>query len=488
MKTKRLQLETIWQKTVWFLWLALVAALPLSSFPIFAKLIHSSAVAPASGIFVLLLAALWLPVFIFKGGRFPFQVRPALLFFLFSFFTIGLAFLKVLPDYKNVSLVSSALEGLATLGLGALFFIVTTALPDSQERIKKTLSVVNWGGVVMLVWSLVQIAVSFTFNDFTDGMRAFQHLFSTTVLFDRRATGFASEPSWLAHQLNLVYLMYWMSATINRFTVHKFRLWKFTFENVLLAAGLLALVASFSRGGLVSFMLVLAFLFILANVRFARWLMSKWRVRNRALVGLLTGLGMALIYLGILVGGLFILSKFDPRMETVFQFSSTADNPILKYADDLQFGERVVYWQTGWNIFNDHPVFGVGVGFSGYYFPRYLPDYAWRLPEVNALYGWSSGLMNVKNLWTRLLAETGIVGFSIFLTFLFIMLFTAVGLSKSNNGTRRTIGWMGIFMLITFIFEEFSVDSFALPYYWFTLGLIAAASRWIPEDEKSMDG
>jgi hypothetical protein len=178
MKTKRLQLETIWQKTVWFLWLALVAALPVSSFPIFARLIHSSAVAPASGIFVLLLAFLWLPVFIFKGGRFPFQVKPALLFFLFSFFTIGLAFLKGLPDYKNVSLLSSALEGFATLGLGALFFILTTALPDSQERIKKTLAVVNWGGLVMLFWSLVQISVSFTLNDFTDGMRAFQHLFS----------------------------------------------------------------------------------------------------------------------------------------------------------------------------------------------------------------------------------------------------------------------------------------------------------------------
>jgi hypothetical protein len=34
--------------------------------------------------------------------------------------------------------------------------------------------------------------------------------------------------------------------------------------------------------------------------------------------------------------------------------------------------------------------------------------------------------------------------------------------------------------LIAFPLEGFSVDSFALPYYWFTLGLVAACWRWLP--------
>lgn len=482
------RIDPYWQKTTWFLWLALVAFLPLSSFPLFAKVIRSSSVAPASGIFVIALAILWLPVYLFKNGRFPFQLKPALLFFLFSLFTVGVAFLRRLPDYKTVSPLNSALEAFATLGLGALFFVVTTALPNSPQRLRTTLAVINWSGLALILWSLVQVAVSFTLNDFTDGMRAFQHFFSTTVLFDRRATGFASEPSWLAHQLNLVYLMYWIAASLNRFTVHRFRIIRFTFENVLLLAGLAVLVLTFSRGGLVSFMLVLAFLFLLANVRLGRWLLTKWHVRRRFLTSFLTALFMFLVYLAIVLGGLFILSKLDPRMESVFQFSTGADNPILKYADDLQFGERVVYWQTGWNIFNHYPLTGVGVGFSGFYFPSFLPDYAWRLPEVNALYGWSGGLMNIKNLWTRLLAETGIIGFSIFVVFLLVMAFTALDLLKRQHPLQKTIGWMGLLMLIAFIFEEFSVDSFALPYYWFTLGLLAAAFRWIPPAERGSVG
>ena len=487
-RQKLQKLEPLWQKSVWFLWLCLVAALPVTSFPLFAKVLHTSSVAPASGIFVLLLAFIWLPVYLIKNGRFPFQLKPAILFFMFALLTMGLGFLRYIPDYKNASMIKAALEGVATLGLGGLFYLVTTAMPNSADKIRQTLRIVNWGGLVIISWSLIQIVVSFVYHDYTDAMRSFQHLFSTTVLFDGRATGFASEPSWLAHQLNLVYLMYWMAATKNKFSAHRFRIWKFTFENLLLTAGFVVLFVTLSRGGLVAFMLVLAFLFLLANIRFAKWLIKKWNVRKTVLVGVFTGLGMFILYLGILAGGLFVLSKLDPRMEKVFQFSSAVENPLLKYADNLQFGERVIYWQTGWNIFNDYPVAGVGVGFSGYYFPQYLPDFAWQLPEVNKLTGWSSGLLNIKNLWTRLLAETGIIGFSMFVVFLVVMAYSAKDLSNRKDQLSKTIGWMGIFMLITFILEEFSVDSFALPYYWFTLGLVAAASRWIKPTDLDSNG
>ncbi len=488
MNSIKSKLNTFWQKGTWILWLGLVAALPITSFPLFAKILRTSSVAPAAGIFVLLLTFLWLPVYIFKKGRFPFQVKPAIAFFLFALLTIVLAFFRYLPDFKNASVVFAALEGIATLGLGALFFFVTTAMPNSDQKVRQTLAVLNWGGLVMLLWSLIQIAVSYVLKDYTDGMRSIQHFFSTTVLFDRRATGFASEPSWLAHQLNLVYLVYWISATINRTSAHRFKIWKFSFENLLLVGGVMVLFVTFSRGGLVSFMLVLAFLFLLANIRFVKWIMRKSKSNRPALIGALTALAMLVLYLAILVGGLFVLSKVDPRMEKVFQFSTGADNPIMKYADDLQFGERVVYWQTGWNIFNDYPLLGVGVGFSGYYFPQYLPDYSWRLPEVQKLMGWSAGLLNIKNFWTRIMAETGLVGLSLFIVFLVVIAITAVGLIKDKNPLRKTIGWMGVFMLITFLPEEFSVDSFALPYYWFTLGLVVAASRWTKTETQESHG
>jgi O-antigen ligase len=270
--------------------------------------------------------------------------------------------------------------------------------------------------------------------------------------------------------------------------VHHFRIWKFSFEDVLLAGGIVVLIGTLSRGGLASFMLVVAFLFILMNIRFVRWLSRKWNLTHKVWLTALLSLAVILIYLILLTGGLFALSKVDPRMEAVFHFDRAKENPLIDYAETLQFGERIIYWQTGWNIFNDHPIVGVGVGFSGFYFPQYLPDSGWELTETRKLLYHSPGLMNIKNLWARLLAETGVIGFALFVSFLVVTAFTAMDMMRSKFDRRRTAGYMGIFMLIALILEEFSVDSFALPYVWFTLGLVIAAWRWYYPDINVKDG
>lgn len=468
----------IWEKTCSWLWIGLVISLPLSSLPIFAKLIHTSSVAPASGIFVLLLTIIWFPIYIFRGGRFPFQGKPVLIFVLYCVFTILMAFFRQAPFYPGSSTIANSVEALATLGMGFLFYLITASFPNKPGIIRNTIKALNWGGMMMLGWSLMQIVMWLPTHDFPEWMRVLQRFFSTTVLFDKRTTGFASEPSWLAHMLNLVYLPYWLGATLKRYSAHKLRIWFLSLENILLGLGVVVLFLTFSRGGLVSFMLVLGFLFIRLNVHFVKWIIKKRQVKRKTLLAAVTGLIMVGVYIGIGIGGLFALSKIDPRMETVFQFSSTSDKSLVKYIDNLQFGERVAYWQTGWNLFNDYPLTGVGLNFSGAYFPKYLPAYAWQLTETRDLMFRSNNVLNIKNLWSRLLGETGIIGFSLFATILVITLITGISLVRGTDRSNEVIGWMGIFMLIAFIGEGFSVDSLALPYYWFTLALTAAAWRW----------
>lgn len=467
-----------WEKVSSWLWIGLIITLPISSFPFFARILHTSSVAPAAGIFVLLLTIIWLPVYIFRKGRFPFQVKPFLFFTLFCILTISLAYFRKAPYYPGSSLISNSVEALATLGMGFLFFMISTSLPRDSKAISTTLRALNWSGAAMLGWSLFQFVIWLPSNDFPQWMRDFQGIFSTTVLFDKRTTGFASEPSWLAHMLNLVYIPYWLAATIKRYSVHKFKIWFLTGENLLFLLGVVVLFLTFSRGGLVAFMLVLAFLFIRLNVQFVRWIVKKWNLKRTALISVFMGLIMLVLYVGVGIAGLFVLSKIDPRMETVFQFSSSEDNSIVKYVDNLQFGERVAYWQTGWNLFNDYPLAGVGLNYSGAYFPQYLPPYAWQLSETRELLFRTGNLLNIKNLWTRLLGETGLIGISLFVAALFVILMTAIDLTRAKDKQRIAVGWMGILMLIALIGEGFSVDSLALPYYWFTLGLVAATWRW----------
>lgn len=466
----------------------LVCALPLSSVPLVARLVRSTSVAPASLLFLIPLVLLSVPLLFMQKSRLPFHAKPAILFFCFAALSIGLAFFRVVPDYKDQTLSAAALEGAVTLGLGFLFYMVSLSLPSSVSRVNKTLSILNWVGLVLIAWSILAVVI----KQFVPALRPLvnqvQALISVTRVGRTRMTGFASEPSWLAHMLNLVFLAYWLAATVSRTSVHNWRLWKFSFENVLLVGGVIVLVGTYSRGGLAAFMLVIGFLFILLNLRFIRWLTRRTVGIRQRLLGIISGVGLLLIYAGLLVGGVFVLSKVDPRMEDVFTFSENAENPLIKYADSLQFGDRVVYWQTGWNIFNQHPITGVGVGFSGFYFKENLPDAGWGLTETKDLLYRSNGLMNVKNIWSRLLAETGLVGFALFLALLFVSAATSIDMVRSELPARRTLGFMGLFMLISLLIEGFSVDSFALPYIWFTLGLTSAAWRWYFPLESTLNG
>jgi O-antigen ligase len=283
----------------------------------------------------------------------------------------------------------------------------------------------------------------------------------------------------------MVFLPYWLSATITKFSAFTKRIWHFSIENVLLIVGFYVLFETLSRAGLAAFILVVGFFF----VRFNFWLIRKISQHlssktTKVLITLLLIVGFLLAYLGLAVGVVFLLSKIDPRMTEVFSLSVLQGQGITKYADMLQFGERVTYWQAGWNIFNAHPFLGVGLGNAGFYFPQFLPDKAWSLTEVRQLLYHSAGLMNIKSMWSRILAETGIIGFSCFMILLAFSGITAFQLTHSKTLMQKTIGWMGISMLIAFLIEGFSIDSFALPYLWITLGLVAAVWRWSVSEVK----
>ena len=89
---------------------------------------------------------------------------------------------------------------------------------------------------------------------------------SVSGLFLGRATGFAFEPSWLAHQLNMLYLPIWIASSLLRFTAHRYQLLGISLENVLLAGGLVVMFFSYSRVGWLGLLLVAAYLLLRANL------------------------------------------------------------------------------------------------------------------------------------------------------------------------------------------------------------------------------
>jgi O-antigen ligase len=473
-----------YQRIIDYIWLALVAVLPITSLPGVAKLLHTSAVAPASLIFLFLLTVFWLPVYLKRSGVFPFPTKIALVFLVCAFLSTFLSFFYTLPAYKDNGLFSAVAEGFATLLIGILFYLIIVIMPNSNARLRTTLQVVNWSGAVMMAWALFYLAINMTDLNL-DALQKFETFFTTSILHVPRAFGFAYEPSWLANMLNMVYLPYWLASTLSKYSAHQRRIRNVTFENLLLLAGMVTLFLTYSRAGIFAFFLVLAFLFIKFNIWAIRRISQKWHDnRWRKLFTAIFILVVILVYIALVLGCIFALSKIDPRMAEVFSFQVIKEGGLSKYFDELQFGERVMYWQTGWRIFNEYPIFGVGLGNSGFFFQKLLPDSAWQMTEVRRLIYNMPGLMNIKSLWVRILAETGIVGFSVFFVLLVASAAISVQLIQSKTGMRKSIGWMGIFMLIAFVVEGFSVDSFALPYLWFTLGMVAATWRWSTIEEE----
>ena len=483
-------------------WAAVILLLPITSLPLLSRLAGNTMVAPASFIPLVWLVLFWFIFYIANKGSIPRESIPFFFFISIVIVVSASAFFLDTPPFKDGNILGTETSAIFTLAIGATFYLVTASwLAQSRSRLISTLKWINISGLIMILWAMIQVVYIYMFQGkFPDFLFEFQQLISTRALHTSRITAFAFEPSWLAQQLNLVYLPFWLAATINGWSTFHFRLWKFTLENILLGIGVGILFLS-SRIGTLSLLLIIAFLCIYLNVYLARrlqlWSLARF-VRFPSLfqkiVRSLLPIMILLAFLGIYLLGTVVLvyglSHVDWRLARFFQIKSldqlkSLTSNIYLLFNYLAFAERYVYWVAGWNIFNAHPLLGVGLGNAGFYFQHALPAYGWSLPEVMQVYFREAALPNIKSLWVRLLAETGIVGFSSFIAWCYVMVRTAWSMRLNTRIPFKVIGWCGLFVLIAFVSEGFSTDTFALPYLWISLGIVSAAGALLrnPKEE-----
>jgi hypothetical protein len=105
-----------------------------------------------------------------------------------------------------------------------------------------------------------------------------------------------------------------------------------------------------------------------------------------------------------------------------------------------------------------------------------VPAFAYRLPEIiDVVKSGVSPVANVKSLWFRLLAETGVAGFVVFLTWLLGLAVASGRLTRRRSVILAVSGIAGVLALGGMVFEGFSLDTFALPQLWVIGGVVTAA-------------
>ena len=348
----------------------------------------------------------------------------------------------------------------------------------------------NIGAMMMIAFSAIQfLHMNNDISTYPDWLwKMTTAISSSGRAYPRRISALAFEPSWLAHQLNILYLPIWLGFSLKSYSVYKVRLFKkVSIENILLLFGLASLFFSYSRIGWLTFVGLMAYLIFKA----AKYYLDKivthleekrsvsygpWQKRFLKLSGWIV---IILITMGLVVLAAFIMSKVNPqRTARLLDFNALKERGVLGWATLIQIAERLVYWITGFRVFQLNPLFGVGLGMIGYYFPLNVSYFGYKLPEVVSMLNTDRFIPNAKNLWSRLLGETGIIGTALFVSWLYLQWKSATELEKQGQDRFfKTMGLVGKLFVVSFVIEGFSMDTFGLPYYWVAFGLVVAAWR-----------
>lgn len=485
-------------KLAWWAWLAMLAAIPVTSFPWVEATIGGETVSPLS-LVPLLLLIVWLARYLLRGGDLPAEVRPLLAFGVFAGISSAAALLLPLEPYKGQTVLTRGFYGMSTLAIGLGYYLCATLFPSNPERLRSSLKAIYLGGILTLLWSSIQATyVLSSIRRVPWSLNEIHRLFSVRDLFFNRVTGLAYEPSWLGDQLVVLYLPLWLASVATGYSV--LRRWGklAVLESILATWGAVILLLAESRISVAGLLVMLGMLggWLLWRVagRVVGWAPAGLR-RRLPLVGILPriiALGAGLALFVLLVRGVLSLSATtDWRIRRVFSLPDEiaalrAEYPFeLGYAiaDRTAFAERVVYWRAGFAAFERYPILGVGVGNAGFVFEDGLPTFGYRLEEIRRVLNPENlSFPNPKSLWIRLLAETGILGTAAFLGWIVLMLGAAIMLARAHAGEARFAGIAGLLALPAWLLEGFSLDTFALPQTWVLLALVTAAAwkarRW----------
>lgn len=453
------------------LWALAMLTLPVTSFRWFPGLGESTLVRPLA----LYPLAILLPLLLILAWRkkISLVIPGAFLalgaFVLFAIFSASIGSLLNPIPLRGQTFDARAIRALITLVIGIAFFVSAVWMNKDEADLRFTVTWTFAGLCLNLAWSGLQAVTFYTKLLDKEMVTHWQLAFSMRELVrTNRISGLAYEPAWLAGQLATVFFPFLFSAILTNFRLTS-RRW---LEPALLALSTLVLLATYSRGGLLITVGVTGLVTLLfgRDVLRAIWSWFISGFGNKHLPSFLFRLSIVIVFIGAIAGAAIFLGQknFFSRM-----WESNAEN-LSEYLVDINAGARGAYTVAAMGAFRESPLTGVGLGGSGFYIYQNLPDWSLTtVPEIAKQLDPSSRLYpNPKNLYVRLLAETGLIGFVLYFAFQFNILGEMLSLYKRQESWARFAMVAGIFAWLAIALYNLTQDSLTTPNLWIVPGIL----------------
>ena len=466
-----------------FLWALTLVCLPITSFRYLVFMGKGAQVQPLA----MLPAALLLLVLLLKSIRqrrllvWNASLVPLLAFLLVALVASAVGFFFAPLDLYDFTYSSRLLRAWVTLAVGLLFFLVALGMGRTERDVNFSLKWlyvgiaghIFWGAMQLLAFYILRPYLNPPFNDIVDLIQ--RNVMVVGMSPNERISGLALEPSWLAAQVTALYLPWAFTAVLKSYHWSK-RAW---LSGLILQGCVFLMLFTYSRSGILTAALVVFATFVLTGGRWMRqtwqWFTAPFRpsargTEKRARQAILRAL-VASGALGMVTVIALVLGRND-YFATMWSALADSKDP-LDYLINIYAGPRLAYAYAGWQVFAAHPWSGVGLGGLGLYLHAQLPAWShFNMPEVaHYLASSNTTYPNSKNLYIRLLSETGIFGFWLFVSFYSFVLGKIVKLLRSVNKEVVFIGVAGLCSWLAIVLLGMSQDSFAMATIWIPLGL-----------------
>lgn len=182
-----------------------------------------------------------------------------------------------------------------------------------------------------------------------------------------------------------------------------------------------------------------------------------------------------IIVLSLLIAIMFVFKgkKITEAIAVKIESLNFKENLTTNISNKSRLGIQY----TSLLIFLENPIIGVGFGQQAYHARNKYPKWA-----TNNNYEFSLFYLNDKeksfppgyNIFTRLLAETGIVGFLIFTIFLLLIVYQTIISIKIRAKNEKTISIVLLVSFLGFIINWLQFDSFRMYGFWICLSILIA--------------